>query len=659
MRILPADPVHAEVTRSILPVVVGTAGHIDHGKSSLVKALTGIDPDRLKEEKERGLTIDLGFARLRLSDGRWLGIVDVPGHERFVRNMVAGCTGLDLAMLVVAADDGVMPQTIEHVDIVDLLGVRGGLVVLTKIDMVDPTIAALAEEEIRSLLRGTVLDGADVVRVSSVTGEGIPDLRQKLEALARTVEPRRSEGPFRMPIQRVFSLAGIGTVVTGIPVSGTVRPGDEVEILPLGERVKVRGIHAYGGKVDEAVAGHSTALSVPDAKEAGVHRGMVCAAPGVFTVGDAVDVELVTTNRAPRLTHRAPIRFHTGTVEVRGQLLLLDRDVLEPGQRVVARVELDSSLACAHDDRCLLRLQNPAVTVGGGRILRLSESGRYRRRDLGAELTAIVAAGDRPEARIEHELERAGAAGRAVDDLSRALEIPDDRVLEVLASMPHVHLHERAMRAFLDRFVVAGEHELLASVEKMLARRPEAASVKRSALRATKSLPQTLIDHVVDRLQTAGRVRAGRLGQILFVDRLKPLAPAQQQRLDRVVAECERRGFRPPDAAELAEAVGTSGDALLSLVERAHDEGRIEVVGEHFYGAVVIRTVLREVRRNCLAHDEALDIPALRDHLDTSRKYLIPLLEHVDSLGLTVLRGGVRRLLRSSDLSRELAAEGD
>ncbi|MBL8751137.1 MAG: selenocysteine-specific translation elongation factor [Planctomycetes bacterium] len=647
------------MTRSILPVVVGTAGHIDHGKSSLVKALTGIDPDRLKEEKERGLTIDLGFARLRLSDGSWLGLVDVPGHERFVRNMVAGCTGLDLAMLVVAADDGVMPQTIEHVDIVDLLGVRGGLVVLTKIDMVDPTIAALAEEEVRSLLRGTVLDGVDIVRVSSVTGEGIPELRQKLESLARTVEPRRSEGPFRMPIQRVFSLAGIGTVVTGIPVSGTVRPGDEVEILPLGERVKVRGIHAYGGKVDEAVAGHSTALSVPDAKEAGVHRGMVCAAPGVFAVGDAVDIELVTTNRAPRLPHRAPIRFHTGTVEVRGHLLLLDRDVLEPGQRVVARVELDTGLACAHDDRCLVRLQNPAATVGGGRVLRLSESGRYRRRDLGAELTAIVAAGDRPEARIEHELERAGPAGRAVDDLSRALEISDERVLEVLAAMPRVQLHERAMRAFLEGFVVTGEQELLASVEKMLARRPEAASVKRSAIRATKTLPQTLVDHVVDRLQASGRARAGRLGQILFVDRLKPLAPALQERLDRVVAECERRGVRPPDAAELAAAVGLSGDALLSLVERAHDEGRIEIVGEHYYGASVIRTVLREVRRNCLAHDEALDIPALRDHLDTSRKYLIPLLEHVDSLGLTVLRGGVRRLLRSSDLSRELAAEGD
>ena len=372
------------MARQIHPVVVGTAGHIDHGKSSLVKALTGTDPDRLKEEKDRGLTIDLGFARIKLGDGRLLGMVDVPGHERFVRNMVAGSTGLDLAMLIVAADDGVMPQTVEHVDILDLLQVRGGLVVMTKIDMVDELLVEVAEEEVRELVKGTVLDGAEFCRVSSVTGDGVPELKAKLEALAMSVEPRQSHGAFRMPIQRVFSLPGIGTVVTGIPLSGSVRPGAELEVLPRGERVKIRGIHAYGGKVEEAVAGHSTALSVPDAKEAGVHRGMVVAEPGAFASGDAVDVELALTPRAPRMEHRVPIRFHTGTVEVLGQLLLLDRDDVKSEDQFVARLELDESVACHPGDRFLLRLQNPVVTVGGGRILRLEESGRYRRMDLGS-----------------------------------------------------------------------------------------------------------------------------------------------------------------------------------------------------------------------------------------------------------------------------------
>jgi len=646
------------MARQIHPVVVGTAGHIDHGKSSLVKALTGIDPDRLKEEKERGLTIDLGFARLRLGDGRWLGLVDVPGHERFVRNMVAGCTGLDLAMLVVAADDGVMPQTIEHVDILDLLGVRGGLIVLTKIDMVDPALADMAADEVRKLVQGTVLSGAEVVRVSSITGEGIPELRQKLETKALAVEPRQSHGPFRMPIQRVFSLPGIGTVVTGIPMSGAVRQGAEIEILPIGERVKVRGIHAYGGKVEEAVAGHSTALSVPDARESGVHRGMVCCEPGTFTVGDAVDIDLALTLRAPRLAHRAPIRFHTGTIEVRGQLLLLDRDEVGPGESLAARLELDEDVCCAHNDRFLLRLQNPAITIGGGRVLRLQHTGRYRRKDLGNELAGILAAGDRPEARIEHELEQAGSEGRTVDDLARALETTETKVLDTVATMPEAELHQKSMRVFQRRLVVAGEQELLQSVERMLHQRPAAASIKRTALRTTKTLPQVLIDCVFDRLQAAGRVRTGRQGQILFLDRLKPLPPQDQQRLDRIVAECEQRGFRPPELAEIEAASGLRGDPLLSLLDRAQDEGKIDKVGDHFYGSSVVRKVMRAIRTNCLKHGEILDIPSLRDGLDTSRKYLIPLLEYIDAQGLTVLRGGVRRLLPSSDLSRELAAEG-
>ena len=237
--------------------------------------------------------------------------------------------------------------------------------------------------------------------------------------------------------------------------------------------------------------------------------------------------------------------------------------------------------------------------------------------------------------------------------------MPDTKVLEVVEAMPHVELHVRAMRTFLRRFVDAGEQELRSSVDRMLAKRPAAASVKRAALRASKTLPQPLIDHVIDRMQAAGRVRAGRQGQVLFLDRLQPLPGAQQQQLDKLVAECEQRGFRPPETEELGAAVGLSGDHLLSLLDRAQDEARIDRVGDHLYGASVIRTVLREVRKNCLEHDEVLDIPALRDRLDTSRKYLIPLLEYVDSLGLTVLRGGVRRLLRSSDLSRELAAEAE
>lgn len=647
------------MARPIHPVVVGTAGHIDHGKSSLVRALTGIDPDRLKEEQERGLTIDLGFARWKMRDGRYLGVVDVPGHERFVRNMVAGCTGIDLVLLVVAADDGVMPQTVEHLDIVDVLGVRKGLIVMTKIDMVDETLVDLATLEVKELVHGTVLQDAPVCKVSSVTGEGIEELKAAIEELARSLEPRPSGGAFRMPIQRVFSLPGIGTVVTGIPLAGTVAPGDEIEFLPSEARARVRGIHAYGGKVEQAVAGHSTALSVPDADLSKLHRGMVACAPSTFPVGSAVDLDLQLLKRSKPLRHRTAVRLHTGTVEIRGDVLLLDRDRLAAGERAVVRVVLDEPMCCAHGDRFLLRLETPPQTCGGGTVMRVvKDHGRYRRKDLSVELQSLREAGDRPESRIEHELLQAGPSGCALPDLAAALERDETATEEVLALMDSVHWHQRARRAFRLVDLRQGERELLDSVDRMLQKRAAAASIQRSALRATKTLPQPLIEAVFDDLQHQGRARAGSQGQILFLDRLRPLPAADQQRLERIVALCTERGFRPPDRAEIEAHVQLAGDALSGLLERAGDEGRLDRVGEHFYSAVVLRAAMRAIRTNCLAHDEVLDIPKLRDELDTSRKYLIPLLEHVDALGLTVLRGGVRRLLPSSPLSRELGAEG-
>ena len=246
----------------IQPIVIGTAGHIDHGKSTLVRALTGIDPDRLKEEKERGLTIDLGFAPLELPDGRLVGIVDVPGHERFIRNMVAGATGIDLVLLVVAADDGVMPQTREHLHIMELLGVGRGLIALTKIDMVESDLVDLAEEDVRDYVRGTFLDDAPLVRVSAKNGEGMDSLRDVLFSLAAGAEPRSKEGVFRMPIQRVFSKSGFGTVVTGIPVGGEARIGDVLEVLPAGMRGKVRGLNAYKRSTERVRAGHSSAINL-------------------------------------------------------------------------------------------------------------------------------------------------------------------------------------------------------------------------------------------------------------------------------------------------------------------------------------------------------------------------------------------------------------
>ncbi|MEM7202162.1 MAG: selenocysteine-specific translation elongation factor [Planctomycetota bacterium] len=648
----------ADGQKAIHPVMLGTAGHIDHGKSSLVRALTGIDPDRLKEEKERGLTIDLGFARLQLRDGRVLGMIDVPGHERFVRNMVAGSTALDLALLVVAADDGVMPQTLEHLDILDLLGVSRGVVALTKVDLVDEDVATLAEAEIEELLSATALAGAPILRVSSTTGAGLEELRTALEDLALQTVPRATDGPFRMPIQRVFRLKGIGTVVTGVALSGVIEPGATVEFLPGGASSKVRAIEAFGGSVGRAVAGHSAALSVPDVKAGELARGMVAAAAGIFRAGEAVDIQLALLPRSSAIGHRRDIRFHTGTAEVQGMLLLLDRDKLAGGEEAVARVLLDEPISCAPGDRFLLRLQNPVATVGGGVVLRLEPSPRrYRRRSVGEELQRIQAAGPDADRRVIEELRLAGPAGRSPGELAAVLAVDAATVEQALGESTEVHIHPRTGRAFTTATLAEGIDEIEQAVARMLRSKPLAASVKRANFRPDRRLPAALLDAVIDALEARGKVRKGTAGQLLFTDRLKPLGPDDRRRLERLVAACESKGVRPPTRAELVAELGEAEAALDGLLARALDEAQLEIVGDHVYGAVTLRQVLRAIRRNCLAHGGELAIPALRDELQTSRKFLIPLLEFVDGLGLTRLRGGVRVLLESSALSQELGQE--
>ncbi len=642
---------------AIHPVMAGTAGHIDHGKSSLVKALTGRDPTRLKEEKERGMTIDLGYAPLRLRDGRSMGMIDVPGHERFVRNMVAGSTGLDLAILVVAADDGVMPQTREHVDILHLLGVQKGVVALTKIDLVDADMIALAADEVTALLEGTPLEGVEIVPVSTITGEGIDELRAKLEELALGVRPRSHEGPFRMPIQRVFQLKGIGTVVTGIPLSGAIEPGADVEFLPGGSRVKVRAVQAFGGEVARAIAGHSTALSVPDARTVGLTRGVVAAAPGIFQSGHVVDIELKLLQRTKPMGHRTPVRFHTGTIEALGSLLLLDRERVEPGAELVARVELEEPICAVSGDRFLLRTQTPPITVGGGVVLRVvPDMKRYRRRAVGEELVRLQAAGASIESRVREEVVQAGPQGRTAADIATALSSPLPLVESVLERLDDVHRHPRTGRVFLQSHVTAGRQELFDSVARMLRDKPLAASIQRASLRPTRSLTAPLLAAIYDQLLDEGRIRTGTHGRVLFLDRLKPLAPEQQAQFDALVAHVVAAGFRPPTLPELEQALGLRDATLQSLLARAVDEGRIEPIGDHYYAHPIVQKAMQAIRRNCLAHDGNLDIPSLRDAFETSRKYLIPLLEHVDGLGLTILRGGVRHLLPSSQVAQELAA---
>ena len=360
----------------IQPIVIGTAGHIDHGKSTLVRALTGIDPDRLKEEKARGLTIDLGFAPLTLPDGRLVGIIDVPGHERFIKNMVAGASGIDLVVLVVAADDGVMPQTREHLSIMGLLGVKRGMIVLTKIDIVDEEMVELAEEDVRETVAGTFLEDAPLYRVSAISGEGFEPFKDALFAAAGKVEPRAADGVFRMPIQRVFTAKGFGTIVTGIPLSGSVKVGDTLEVLPGGMKGKVRGIQAYKQKWESARAGHSTAINLSDVSHKEVKRGCVASEPGFYRAARLIGARLTMLAHLDRpLQNRAAIRLHTGTIEAVGEVILLDAVELQPGETGLVQIRLEEPVVCAPGDAFILRLASPLMSLGGARSSKRVVSG--------------------------------------------------------------------------------------------------------------------------------------------------------------------------------------------------------------------------------------------------------------------------------------------
>lgn len=351
-------------------VILGTAGHIDHGKTSLIRALTNIETDRLKEEKARGITIELGFAHLSLPGGQLLGIVDVPGHEKFVKNMVAGATGMDLVALVIAADEGVMPQTKEHLEICQLLNVEHGLIVLTKCDMVDEEWIELVKEDIAEYLKGSFLEGTPMVQVSSITGEGIDGLINTLDKIVGEIPERNSGNFFRLPVDRVFTMKGFGTVVTGTTISGNIKTGDEITIYPQEIHSKIRGIQVHNEDADGVSAGLRTAINIQSMEKAQIQRGNILAARDTLKATYMVDVELeLLSSSARQLKNRAKVRFHSGTAEIIGTVVLLDRDVLKQGETCFAQIRLDEPTTLLQGDRYLIRSYSPVRTIGGGRVI--------------------------------------------------------------------------------------------------------------------------------------------------------------------------------------------------------------------------------------------------------------------------------------------------
>ncbi len=637
----------------IQPIVVGTAGHIDHGKSSLVKALTGIDPDRLKEEIERGMTIDLGFARFALPDGRTVGIVDVPGHERFVKNMVAGATGIDLVILVVAADDGVMPQTREHLAIMSLLGVRRGFVALTKIDAVESGMVELAAEDIAGAVRGTFLEGAPIQLVSSTTGEGVAELRALLQRIAAETPPRSAGGVFRMPIQRVFSAPGFGTIVTGIPVSGSIGIGETLEILPQGLRGKVRGLQAYHQSTDRARAGHSTAINLSDVDHHAVTRGSVAAAPGYFKGVRMIGAELHALATLDRpIEDRLPVRLHTGTAEVLGEIVLLDCESLAPGASALVQVRLAEPVVCAPGDRYVLRLESPAYTLGGGVILEESKHRLKRFKSFVVEeLTRQAASLSSPRELLGVVLSRAPLRLMTSEALAVEIKRPKGETERLLGELKDA---QQAASPGVSRQWIhtARLEQALAKVESALSNwfrehaHREVVDIR--DVRRVTALDTELLDVVIAELESRGRLRREPGGLIRPAGRSADLDPKTSALNVGVLAAFAKARFQPPTSDELARALSAPLASVRGALELCVDRGLVLRIAHEFY---LTRELHEEAQaaivENCRAHGP-LDIPALRDQLTTTRKFLIPLLEHFDAQGLTLRQGANRVLKRRS-----------
>lgn len=631
-------------------IILGTAGHIDHGKTVLVRALTGIDTDRLKEEKARGITIELGFAYLDLPSGRRIGIVDVPGHERFVKHMVAGAGGIDVVALIIAADEGVMPQTREHLDICTLLGVERGLVVLTKIDLVDQELRELAVEDIKDFTKGTFLEGSPVIPVSAVTGEGIEELISALDRMVDQVEERATDGIFRLPIDRVFTMRGFGTVVTGTIISGTVKTGEGVEILPLEIQAKVRGLQVHNEKADQAVAGQRTAVNLQGVEKASVERGAVILHPNTVEPTNLLDVEIIHLPHTPRpLRNGVMLRFHTGTSLHLAKVLLLGKNELKPGERGYAQIRLKDRVVAFPHDRFVLRGSSLIQTIGGGVIL--DAHPRRHRRFKGDVITSLeqLKAGS-PSFALGFHIREGGVRGLEVYKLAGYANIPPStlsKALQELLTKKEVIKFDREAERVIDRGLYTQlKDEMVKALEAYHAAHPLKQGMPKEELKS-KLPPEVdgkLFNSLITDL-TADQAVAQEKDKVRLSGHQIALEGRQQELEDQIEGIMRRSGLSPPSVKELSEQLKAGEKEVEEILSLLANEGSVVKLkgGVHFH-----QDPLQELRGRLVAFLKEKGTISTQDFkalTGVSRKYTIPLAEYFDAIKVTV-RVGDERILR-------------
>jgi len=639
----------------MVSLIVGTAGHIDHGKSALVRALTGTDPDRLPEEKRRGITIDLGFADLELGDLR-IGFVDVPGHERFIKNMLAGAHGIDLLALVIAADEGVMPQTREHFDICRLLGVRNGLVVITKKDLVDEEMLALVEDEARELTIGSFLESAPIVSVSSRTGAGLDDLRARLTEMGKRVPPRSQDFATRLPIDRSFSMKGFGAVVTGTLVSGKITEGDELELLPSQRSVRVRGLQVHGKAVREAHAGQRTAVNLAGVDTSQIERGMVLAPAGRLRPTQIVDLWMDVLPGASRAVRsRSRVRFHVGAAEVLGRVRVLEgASQIAAGSGGLAQLRLEAPVIAVHGDRFILRSYSPAETIAGGVILDpFAMKHRARDLDRARELLRLLMSDERT-AKFTAFVRAAGERGLRLPDLGAATgwtnEVLNSIAAEIRAGGSVLEVGGIYLaREDVDRLSGA----VLEELERHHKREPLARGMLRETLREkvfTHSSPESFTG-VLARLEAEGKVVPEK--DIVRLSRhsvgLSEQDAALSKRIEQIYLAAAVEAPSVDEVMTRANVSSTQRTQARKLLQLLIDDRKVvRIQGEMFMHAQVVEELKTKLLAYASQHepDRLIDVAAFKDLAGVSRKYAIPLLEYFDREQVTRRAGDKRLILK-------------
>ncbi len=628
-------------------IIVGTAGHIDHGKTALVKALTGIDADRLEEEKRRGITIDLGFAHMDLSGANGeklrLGFVDVPGHERFVRNMLAGVGGLDLVLLVIAADESIKPQTREHFDILQLLGVQRGITVLTKSDAVDAETLDVVRLEVEDFLRGTFLhESKSIVAVSSLTGAGLEQLKQTIVEAAAEVPPRDSQAITRLPIDRVFTMKGFGTVVTGTLIAGTIRKEDEMEVFPSGRRVRVRGLQVHGQNAEAATAGQRTAVNLAGASTEDLLRGMTLAPPGTFEATRRADVRLQLLSSAPHpLKNRARVHFHSYTMETVAEAVLHGIKQIPPGGEAFVRLKLPEAALLVPGDRFIIRQFSPVVTIGGGIVL---DAAPILRRPVQRDLLQALAGGN-PEPTLEARIARRQHEGISLSRLVAETGWTRGRIGSLLSAPVKQGRVVRIADVFLQSSEVDALKRLIVSrVGDFHRKNPLVGGIGKEELRVqTKASPE-VFDAVIAMLVrekqieiTGDLVRWPGLGVVM-----KDEEAAAKKQIEETFGQA---GLKVPALQEVIAGLKVDkvrAQKIVTLLLR--DKALIRVSDE----LVFHRSALDELRRHVAAYrvkSLKIDVAQFKELTGVTRKYAIPLLEYLDRERVTKRVGDAREIL--------------